>query len=134
MPPCETEGPVDSIFRARDADAGGLCRLVGHLSPQADGLVRFYPTCDRGVWLEIHSRDIIEHIEQTDPATPSTIVVCERALMSLRMDVTAAAARTLLAAASSDPARADRRCAPRVRAQGSARRTPGMRKAPASLN
>ena len=134
MPPCETAGPVDSIFGARDADAGGLCRLVGYLSPQADGLVRFYPTCDSGVWLEIHTGDIIEHIEQTDPATPSTVVVSERALMSLRMDVTASAVRTLLAAAGSDAARADWRCAPRVRAQGSARRTLGMRKAPASLN
>ena len=133
----DTDDTVDSIFRARDAapDVGAeLCRLVGRLSAQGDGLVRFYPTCDTGVWLEISSGDIVERIEHADPAKPSTIVVQEQARMSLRMDVTASAVRSLLAAAASDRARPDWRSAPRVRAQASARRTIGMRKAPPSLS
>ena len=134
----DDDDTVDSIFRARDAgadeSAGELCRLVGSLSPQGDGLIRFYPTGDKGVWLEINSRDIVEHIEEADPAKPSTIVVQEQALMSLRMDVTASAVRSLLAAAASDGSRPDWRSAPRVRSHGSARRTIGMRKAPPSLS
>ena len=131
---CDSDDTADSIFRARAAVADGLCRLVGHLSPEADGLIRFYPTCDTGVWLEIHSRDIVERVEQIDPAKPSTVVVAEQAPMTLRMDVTASAVRALLAVANSDSARSDWRSAPRVRVQGSARRTIGMRKAPASLS
>ena len=134
MPPCESDDTVDSILRAQVPDARGLCRLVGHLSPQGDGVVRFYPTCDSGVWLEIDSGDIVECVEETDPAKPSTIVVPEGARMSLRMDVTAAAVRALLAAACSDRARPGWRSAPRVRAPGNARRTMGTRKAPASLS
>ena len=131
---CESDDTIDSIFRPRDADAGRLCRLIGHLRPQDDGLVRFYPTCDTGVWLEIHSRDIVERVEPADPAEPSTIVVAEQTRMSLRMDVTASAVRALLVAAGSDAARPDWRSAPRVRVHGSARRTMGMRKAPPSLS
>ena len=138
MAKSDKDDTVDSILRARDVgtdeSASGLCRLAGRLSPQGDGLVRFYPTCDTGVWLEIDSRDIVEHIEDADPAKPSTIVVQEQALMSLRMDVTASAVRSLLAAAASDRSRPDWRSAPRVRAQGCARRTIGMRKAPPSLS
>ena len=125
---------IDPILEVPGHDSGRICRLVGRVLPQGDGRMRFYPTVDTGLWLEIDTCDVIACLEPHDPSKPSTLVVAERSRMSLRMNVTALAVEDLLATVGTQSTTRNGsgwRAAPRNRSQAAALRRPvAVRKIP----
>ena len=135
-----TRNERDSSDRIQDlpASASPTCRLVGHVCMERDDSIRLYPTSDKGLWLEIDARDVIEIVAGENRTQPSTIVIAEQAPITLRMDVTASVAATLVATAASERVprtRTDWRTSLRHRLQAGTAGPPfATRKLPSSVN